>query len=62
LLYRKNNLEGMENLLYNYLAEMVNAYDLLQVKKNTGILENILLMGLRQRTDVILKERVEINE
>jgi len=62
LLYRKNNLEGIGDLLYNYLAEMVNAYDLLQVKKNTGILENILLMGLRQRTDVILKERVEINE
>jgi len=57
LLYRKNNLEGIGNLLYNYLAEIVNAYDLLPVKRNQSIIENILLMGLRQRTDAILKER-----
>lgn len=62
LIYRKNHLEGIGDLLYNYLAEIVNAYDLLQVKRNSGILENILLMGLRQRTDAILKEREETNE
>ena len=62
LIFRKNKLEGIGDLLYNYLAEIVNAYDLLQVKKNTGIIENILLMGLRQRTDVILKERDLTNE
>ena len=62
LRFRKNNLEGLGDLLYNYLAEIVNAYDLLQVKRNTGIIENILLMGLRQRTDVILKEREQNNE
>ena len=60
--FRKNQLEGIEDILYNYLAEMVNAYDLLQIKKNQGIIENILLMGLRQRTDAILKERDETNE
>ena len=62
LRFRKNQLEGIEDILYNYLAEMVNAYDLLQIKKNQGVIENILLMGLRQRTDAILKERVETNE
>lgn len=62
LIYRKNNLEGIGDLLYNYLAEIVNAYDLLQIKRNSGIIENILLMGMRQRTDAILKEREETNE
>ena len=62
LLYRKNNLEGIGDLLYNYLAEIVNAYDLLPIKRNQGIIENILLMGLRQRTDVLLKERELSNE
>lgn len=62
LRFRKNNLEGIGDLLYNYLAEIVNAYDLLQIQRNQGIIENILLMGLRQRTDVILKERELTNE
>ena len=54
--------KGSGDLLYNYLAEIVNAYDLLQIQRNQGIIENILLMGLRQRTDVILKERELTNE
>ncbi|MBR4020673.1 MAG: hypothetical protein IKI99_05115, partial [Firmicutes bacterium] len=62
LLYRKNNLEGVGDLLYNYLAEIMNAYDLLDIKKNKSIIENIIFMGLRQRTDVILKEREPKNE
>jgi len=62
LIYRKNNLEGIGDLLYDNLADVMNAYDLLDIKKNKGIIENIIFMGLRQRTDVILKERVETNE
>ena len=57
LIYRENQLEGVADLLYNYLADMMNAYDLLDLKKNCGIIENIIFMGLRQRTDAILKER-----
>jgi hypothetical protein len=57
LLYRKNNLEGVGDLLYHYLADMMNAYDLLDIKKNKAIIENIIFMGLRQRTDRLLKER-----
>lgn len=57
LLFRKSGLVGMEDLLYNELAEITKAYDLLDVKKNRGILENIIFMGLRGRTDRILSER-----
>ena len=62
LIYRKNNLEGIGDLLYHYLADMMNAYDLLDIKKNNAIIENIIFMGLRQRTDAILKERELENE
>lgn len=62
LIFRENKLEGIGDLLYNYLAEVANAYDLLEIKKNKGILDNIIFMGLRVRTDVILRERTEVNE
>ena len=62
LIFRENKLEGIEDLLYNYLAEVANAYDLLEIKKNKGIIDNIIFMGLRVRTDVILRERIELNE
>lgn len=57
LIYRKNMLEGIDDLLYNYLAEISNAYDLLPMKKYGGIVENIIFMGIRRRTDLILAER-----
>ncbi len=62
LIYRKNNLEGIGDLLYHYLADVMNAYDLLNMKKNKSIIENIIFMGMRQRTDAILKERETDNE
>lgn len=62
LIYRKNGLEGIGDILYNYLAEVAKAYDLLDIKKNRGIIENIIFMGLRRRTDLILKERTNIDE
>ncbi|MEE0514682.1 MAG: DUF5685 family protein [Emergencia sp.] len=56
-IYRKNKLEGIDDLLYNYLAEISNAYDLLNLSKNRGIVENIIFMGIRRRTDRILSEK-----
>lgn len=56
-IYRKNKLEGIDDLLYNYLAEISNAYDLLNLSKNRGIVENIIFMGIRRRTDRILREK-----
>lgn len=57
LRYRKTGIEGMDILLYNYLAETVSAYDLLDIEKNQGIIENILFKGLRRKTDSIVTER-----
>lgn len=62
LICRKNKLDGIGDLLYHYLADMMNAYDLLDIKKNKNIIENIIFMGLRLRTDTILKEREGNNE
>ena len=62
LIYRKNKLEGVGDLLYHYLADVMNAYDLLDIKKNKNIIENIIFMGLRLRTDKVLEERETDNE
>jgi len=62
LLLRKDGLVGIEDMLYNELAEITKAYDLLEIKKNQGILENILFIGLRGQTDRILAERMKEHE
>jgi hypothetical protein len=41
-----------------YLSEISNTADLLPIKKNKGILENIIYMGLLRKTDEVLSERV----
>lgn len=46
------------NLLH-YLAEISNAVDLLDIKKNKGIIENIVYFGLRKRTEGVLLNREE---
>lgn len=62
-IYRKNTIEGAGDLLYNYLAETVNALDLLDLRRNRGIIENIVLLGLRRQTDRVLGERnISIDE
>ena len=62
LRYRKMGIEGIDILLYNYLAETVSAYDLLDIRKNRGIIENVLFKGLRHKTDSIIMERKQQNE
>lgn len=41
--------------LFHYLGEMGNAVDLLDIKKNEGIIENIIYKGLHRKTEEILK-------
>lgn len=43
-----------ETLLYHYLGELSKAYDLLEIRKNKGILDNIVYLGLRHKTDDVL--------
>lgn len=55
-IYRKSGLEGCEDLLYNYLANVANAWDLLNIKKNKNLIENIIYLGIRLRTDGVLEK------
>ncbi len=57
LIYRKSELKDIDVLLYNYLGEVMIAYDLLDISKNRGIIDNILFKGLRAKTDSIFRER-----
>ena len=49
-------LPQTEFLLFHYLGEMGKAYDLLELRKNKGIAENILYFGLYRKTEDILKK------
>ncbi len=62
LIYRKTGFENIDVLLYNYLAETMMAYDLLEINKNQGIIENVLFKGLRMKTDIVFKERTTEHE
>lgn len=57
LIYRKSGLKDIDILLYNYLGEVMIAYDLLDISKNRGIIDNILFRGLRAKTDSVFRER-----
>ena len=50
--------EEIRFLLYHHLGEMKKAYDLLDIKKNKGILDNIFYFGMRRKTEsIIMKYR-----
>ena len=54
LLFWEGIRERVEFNLYQHLAEINQALELLPIVKNKGIIENIVLMGLRKRTEAIL--------
>ena len=56
LIYREMKREGLEDVLYNYLGHVSSSLDLLDIKKNKGIIDNIIMLGLRGRTDGLLKK------
>lgn len=59
LIYREGGTEGLEDTIYNYLGRVEMASDMLDIKKNKGIIENVILLGLRGRTDSLLKKGTE---
>jgi len=61
-IYRKGGADGADFLLYDYLAGAANASDLLDIKKNRNIIDNIIYMGLRGRTDAALGKGNERND
>ncbi len=44
------------DVLIMHLAHLTSALDLLQMKRHSGIIENIVLMGLRKKTEDVLKK------
>lgn len=54
--------DGVSILIYHYLAQIADAYDLLPVRKNKGIIENIIFIGLRKQTENVLKKGTGKNE
>jgi len=51
---KEEAVKEAEALLYHYLGEISKAYDLLDIKKNEGILDNIIYLGIRRKTDAVL--------
>lgn len=59
LKYRPSNLDGIDHLLYNYMAEITSAMDLLDLHKNREIIDNVLYLGMRQQMEHLLKKGSE---
>lgn len=47
--------EIIENSLYYNLSKIADTFELISIKKNKAILENIFYFGLRAKTEIILK-------
>lgn len=54
--------EQVELNLFQYLSQISDAYDLLDIRKNKDIIENIIFFGLRTRTEAILRKGVAPKE
>ena len=61
LLYREGGKDGIEDTLYNYLGRVSAALDLLAIKKNKGIIDNVVFLGIRGRTESVLESEEEDN-
>lgn len=55
----KDPVRTAEQLLYHYLGSMASAMELLDFRKNRKLIENIIYLGLRQKTDEVLKREKE---
>ena len=53
---RNDSRQEVEFVLKTCLAEIVKAYELLDIKQNAELLENIIYLGLANKTRTILNE------
>lgn len=60
--FKKRILPHTEFLLFHYLGEMSKAYDLLEIKKNRGLVDNIIYFGLNRKTEQITGKGKEEDE
>ena len=54
--FKNRVVENTHLTLIWYLSEASNALDLLELKRNKDIIENILFLGLRKKTDEVLEK------
>lgn len=55
LRYRPEGTKHLSPVLYHLLANINSSVDLLDIKKNSGIISNIVLLGMRAQTDLVLQ-------
>lgn len=51
--YRENGTEGILPVLYNLLGGLSDCLDLLDIRDNKGIIDNIVFISMRARTDTL---------
>ncbi len=58
--FKEDVSDNVRFMLYSYLENITKAYELLDVKKNKGILDNIIYLSLADKTEKLLRgEKVD---
>jgi len=58
--FKEEISDNVRFMLYSYLENITKAYELLEVKKNKGILDNIIYLSLADKTEKLLRgEKVD---
>ena len=60
--FRERIRENVEFSMMSSLAEVAKAYELLDIKKNKGITDNVIYFGLLRKTEQLLKKGNTDNE
>ena len=60
--FRKRIEEDLKFNLYHYLAMIGNCLDALEIKKNKGIIENVIYFGLNRTTEEIIYRKGDQHE
>lgn len=58
--FRERTEADCRRNLLTYLEEIAKCYDLLDIKKNRGILENVIFIGLMDQTDKALRRKDQV--
>ncbi|CCJ33112.1 MULTISPECIES: DUF5685 family protein [Caloramator] len=51
----KLDIDAVRFALYSYLDNLTKAYEIMEIKKNKGLLDNIIYLGLADKTETVLK-------
>lgn len=57
--FKNRIMDDVKRNLFTYLAEIAKAVDLLDIKKNKGIIENVIYVGLLKKTEALLDGKGE---